>query len=426
MPALRAEDFAAHAKRRSWFIVLQAVLVLLGVVIVLAVRNETTASSTTHFVLHPDRSVPAAEVPQAIDVLEGTLVQTVLRVLNSDEIVQRASAAADVPDREISIDASVHPGSAYYDVTVSGQDRGDVAAISKALPGVASRYVDESYQGYDLETLGTTTATDRSFPPSLAVVTLSLLLGALLGLVLVFIEWLARRLQLVGESPAASPATAAADVAAEPVLEPAPVAEPVPEPAPVAEPASAPVPIAVATTDAADPALVSESTSPLKAVRPNTLTTRTVQPAVEGDLAPPFEPNIALDAERPVPAKRAPARKPRSTKSRASARTGAKTAGTRTRKPRATNGRAAGEGAEPSTASEAADIDIDVAASNDGVLDGGDGADTHEEVAVGARVAPLEPVNGNGHHDANGNGQHNGPFAPPPSERESSPDTSTQ
>jgi hypothetical protein len=239
-------------------------------------------------------------------------------VLNSNEIVQRASDAAHVRDTTaISIDSAVHPGSAYYDATVSGPNEADVAAISRALPLVASRYVDQSYQGYDLETLGTTSATDHSFPPSPAVVTLSVLLGALLGVLLVFIEWIARRLQLIGDGSPPQPVT----LAAEAVL-------PEPDVAPASRGAAEPV----AATKADDPALVSESTSPLKSRHRNTVTTRTVEPTVEGDLAPRFEPNIALDVAPPVPAKRS-TRTPRATKSRTSARVGAKTAGTRTHKP---------------------------------------------------------------------------------------------
>ena len=89
-------DYASHAKRRAWFIGLQALLVLGGVALVLGMRNETTYSRTTHLVLHPDSSVPAAQVPQAIDVLNGSLVQTVLRVLNSGVILDQSAAAGHI------------------------------------------------------------------------------------------------------------------------------------------------------------------------------------------------------------------------------------------------------------------------------------------------------------------------------------------
>jgi hypothetical protein len=185
-------DFVTHAKRRSWFVALQAILALCGVVLVLAVRDETTYSRTTHFVLHPDSSVPPEQVPQAIDVLDGSLVQTVLRVLNSGDMLERSARAAHVADTAgISLDATVHAGSAYFDVTVHGDHRAAVDAISQAYTGAASGYVDRSYEGYDLETLGDSFATEHSFPPSLAVTTLSLLFGGLVGLGLVFVEWAA-------------------------------------------------------------------------------------------------------------------------------------------------------------------------------------------------------------------------------------------
>src|SRR5262249_33233704 len=135
------------------------------------------------------------------------------------------------------------------------------------------------------------------------------------GLALVLIEWVGRRLQLIGASSKRD------------VIEHAEIAQPEPEP----EVASPLEPLTdVAAPSVVDPQLVSESTSPLKAVRPNTETTPTIAAAVEADLVPVFEPNIAPDAPRPVPAKKAPSRKPRSTNTRASARSLAKTAGTRT------------------------------------------------------------------------------------------------
>ncbi len=187
-------DFGAHAKRRAWFVALQAVLVLCGVVLVLGVRDQTTYSRTTHFVLHPDSSVPPADVPQAIDVLNGSLVQTVLRVLNSGELLDQSATAARVTSTAgISLDATLQPGSAYFDATVRGDDRADVDAVSRAFSGVASQYVDRTYSGYDLEMLGASAATERAFPPSPAIATLSVLLGALLGIGLVYVEWIAHR-----------------------------------------------------------------------------------------------------------------------------------------------------------------------------------------------------------------------------------------
>ena len=187
-------DYVSHAKRRRGSSACKPFSSSCGSRSVLGMRNETTYSRTTHLVLHPDSSVPAAQVPQAIDVLNGSLVQTVLRVLNSGAMLDQSAAAGHVANVDgISLDATVQPGSAYFDATVHGDDRARVDAVSRAFTGVASGYVDRTYSGYDLETLGASTATDRSFPPSPAVATLSLLLGVLLGLALVYIEWIAHR-----------------------------------------------------------------------------------------------------------------------------------------------------------------------------------------------------------------------------------------
>ena len=193
MSDLRAPDFSAHAKRRAWFVALQATLALCGVVIALAVHDATTYSRTSHFVLHPNSSVPPAQVPQAIDVLNGSLVQTVLRVLNSNELLERSgSATRSTNSSGVSVQATVQPGSAYFDATARGGDESQVAAVSRAYSAAASRYVGRTYAGYDLELLGTSAASKHSFPPSPAAALFTVMLGALLGLALVFLEWTAR------------------------------------------------------------------------------------------------------------------------------------------------------------------------------------------------------------------------------------------
>ena len=151
-------------------------------------RDDVFADDTLR--TSPGLERAAEQVPQAIDVLDGSLVQTVLRVLNSGDMLERSARAARVADTAgVSLDATVHAGSAYFDVTVRGDDRAAVDAISEAYTGAASGYVDRSYEGYDLETLGASSATEHSFPPSPAVAALSLLVGGLLGLGLVFVEW---------------------------------------------------------------------------------------------------------------------------------------------------------------------------------------------------------------------------------------------
>jgi hypothetical protein len=188
-------DFVTHAKRQWWFIAAMAVLVVCGVVTVLAVRGEETHARTSHFVLHPDAGMPAAEVPPALDVLDGPIVQTLLRVLNNEELLERAASSAGLDGTDgVALDTTVQPGSAYFDATVRGDTEADVEAAARSLGPVAARYVDDSYEGYDLTLLGSDAQTHRSFPPSPAVVILSLLFGTLLAVALLFVEWCAHRL----------------------------------------------------------------------------------------------------------------------------------------------------------------------------------------------------------------------------------------
>ena len=177
-------------------------------------QNTTTYNRTDHFVLHPNPSMDRALVPQAIAVMEndGPFVQTVLRVLESHELLDQAVTAARLPGGnvdDLSLDATVSPSSAYFDVTVSGPEAAPVRAVGAGLVTAASSYVDRSYPGYELETLGVEDAALHSYPPSTALLLLGLVAGGALGVGIVYLEWaIARqkRLRSVDVEPAAAEA----------------------------------------------------------------------------------------------------------------------------------------------------------------------------------------------------------------------------
>lgn len=199
-------EFPPHAKRRAWFVVLQALLALLGVALVLAARNETTHTRTTDLILHPDGTVAPSDIPLAIDALrsDGPLVQTALQLLESDDLLQRTMNVARVDDDDVSVSAAVHPGSAYFDVAVRGSDEQVVERVADDLGRVASASIAATYPGYVFDGFGTSASVDRLFPPSVATVVMSLSFGALVGLALVFVEWcaLARRARMQAAQPA--------------------------------------------------------------------------------------------------------------------------------------------------------------------------------------------------------------------------------
>lgn len=184
-------EFPSHAKHRAWFVVLQALLALLGVVVVLAARNETTYTRTTHLALHPDGDVAQEDVPLAIDALraDGPLVQTALQLLESDDVLEQTMNVARVDATDVAVSAAVHPGSAYFDVSVRGSDEQAVARVADDLGRVASASIGATFAGYALDGFGTRASADSTYPPSVATIVMSLALGALVGLAFVFVEW---------------------------------------------------------------------------------------------------------------------------------------------------------------------------------------------------------------------------------------------
>ena len=91
MPAFRA-----HLRRRWWFVVAQALVITVAVVAVIGIRNPSSYGRTVHFVLHPASTLSEDQVPAAVDGLrpDGSLLQTVLHVLSSDQLSRSAARAA--------------------------------------------------------------------------------------------------------------------------------------------------------------------------------------------------------------------------------------------------------------------------------------------------------------------------------------------
>lgn len=175
--------FAVYVYRRWWFIAAQAVAAVVALVLVLALTSRTTYDYTAHFVLHPAASSNLGDVANGVSVLrqDDPLVQTVLKVLATNEIRRRAGAAAGIDPSKYSVTATVSPGSSFFDATVSGRDAPETRALGRSLETVASSYVNEGYRGFELDVLGSDTASHTSFPPSPSLLVLVLLFGAALA-----------------------------------------------------------------------------------------------------------------------------------------------------------------------------------------------------------------------------------------------------
>jgi hypothetical protein len=211
------DAFLAHLRRRWWFVALQAIVVAVVVTAVLAVQDDTSYARTTEFVLHPASTSKTGDVNNSIDVSgqDGPLVQTVLKVLGSSDMLDRAAKAASVVDTTpYSITATVSPGSNYFDVVVEGPDAKVVDKLGLALESVAPAYVQTAWRGFAFDAFGRSTATHESFPPGSDVLLLALVLGAAAAVAELFVVFALR------STPAPARAVAATR---EPVAVPTPV-----------------------------------------------------------------------------------------------------------------------------------------------------------------------------------------------------------
>jgi hypothetical protein len=215
--------FVALLYRRWKFVVAQAVAAVIVLLVVLSSTGKTTYDFTAHFVLHPDPNSTKGDVANGISVLaqDGPLVQTVLKVLGSGEILNRAGQAAGIKDMsQYSISATVSPGSSFFDAGVTGDNLRETEALGKNLERVASSYVEGDYHGFRLDVLGSDEAKHKPFPPSPTTALLVFLLGAVAAAGELFVVFGLGRLRLlasaVAEAAADGEGLAAAPMAGDP------------------------------------------------------------------------------------------------------------------------------------------------------------------------------------------------------------------
>ncbi|MDQ1520791.1 MAG: hypothetical protein QOI55_1864 [Actinomycetota bacterium] len=160
---------------------MQGLVVVLALTGVLAARRDTSYARTSHFVLHPRSGTSVTDARNAVDVShqDGPLVQTVLRVLSSDEMRRRAATAAGITDASrYRTSTTVAPGSNFFDVVVTGPAPGPVQRLGNALSEIGPAFVERSYPGFAFDTLGGRDSTIRSFPPGASLLLLAFVLGA--------------------------------------------------------------------------------------------------------------------------------------------------------------------------------------------------------------------------------------------------------
>jgi hypothetical protein len=199
--------------RRWWLVAGLAVLAALGAV------TASTGKPDEHrteieFVLRPDASVTNDDLPGTLEALksDGTLVPTVVGVLDNRALLRRAAADADVAlAPAYTLDASAQPGSTLIDAALTGPDGTVLNRLVEGYAHEASLYVASSYPAYTLDRLSVTAGASGGGPQTAQIVVVAFLLGALLGVVLVAAELrLEPQLRSVrAQAPEPEPAVAA-------------------------------------------------------------------------------------------------------------------------------------------------------------------------------------------------------------------------
>jgi hypothetical protein len=180
----------SRLRRRWWVVTAAAVLALGGAGLALASRSDRY-QRTIHFVLRPDASVPARDLPNALEALksDAPLVQSVTGALSSREMLRRAETATHVPPAPgYTITSDARPGSALIDSTVAGPEAPVVDRLGAGFALVAGDYVAGSYPAYTLDRLGSDPGGEGTGLQPTQVVILALLLGGALGVGAVLAE----------------------------------------------------------------------------------------------------------------------------------------------------------------------------------------------------------------------------------------------
>src|SRR5689334_3268778 len=133
---LRGRAPRAQWRRRAPFVLLTACLAAAVTVPVAYVRrNPAVSRASVELVVHPVTRVTAHEVPDAVRVLdrEGSLLGTVVGVLDSDTFLRPAAKRAGVRATGLRLSADTRGGGDVIVATIEGRHRTAVRAVAGAL-----------------------------------------------------------------------------------------------------------------------------------------------------------------------------------------------------------------------------------------------------------------------------------------------------
>lgn len=173
---------------------------LAGLAALVALRDDPkTYERESSFAIRPSETVPPEQLPDVVGTLsqpDGAVTQTIVDILASARLRESAADAAGLPPgsvggsgAEYSWTASRRPGSAIVEIKLTGPSDANLLAMQAEIPEEAASLVAGSFGLYRLESLNAPTSSPKQIGPKTEqTVVLALLLGAFVGIALVFVE----------------------------------------------------------------------------------------------------------------------------------------------------------------------------------------------------------------------------------------------
>jgi hypothetical protein len=183
--------------RRALAVLALAALAGLAALVVVS-SGSTTYERESSFAIRPSDTVAPTAVPDVVGTLSdpnNAVTETIVDILGSPRLRNSAARAAGVsPDSvaasggEYSWLATRRPGSTIVDLKITGPDRTKVNEMQTAAAANAASLVQANYSVYRLESLNAPGSADQVGSKTGQTVGLAVLLGALLGIGLLFAE----------------------------------------------------------------------------------------------------------------------------------------------------------------------------------------------------------------------------------------------
>jgi hypothetical protein len=185
------------AMRRFLAVVGLAALAGLAALIVVS-SGSTTYEQESSFAIRPSDTVAPAAVPDVVGTLsdpDSAVTESIVDILGSARLQASSARAAGVPPDAVAASgaeyswlATRRPGSTIVDLKVSGPDPAKVTAMQAAAARDAADLVESNYSVYRLESLNASASANQVGSKTAQTVGLAVVLGALLGIGLLFAE----------------------------------------------------------------------------------------------------------------------------------------------------------------------------------------------------------------------------------------------